>query len=141
MSISPSSLLPHRHPFLLLDSIEEIVSGVRARGIRVPTAGEAVMAGHMPGQPIVPGVLVIESLAQLGGCVFAREGEAVMGYLASLHDFRFRKPIVPGDRVVLEVEVVRKLPPLVRFHGRAIVGEVVVAEGEFTISAELPKAG
>ena len=126
--------LPHRYPFLLVDRIIEIESGTKAIGIKNVTVNEEFFQGHFPGQPIMPGVLIIEAMAQVGGilafCSGVNMGKAV--YFMSIEKAKFRKPVVPGDQLRLEIQILQQRGNVWRFSGNATVEGKVAAEAEFT---------
>jgi 3-hydroxyacyl-[acyl-carrier-protein] dehydratase len=126
--------LPHRYPFLLVDRIIEIEPGTKAIGIKNVTVNEEFFQGHFPGQPIMPGVLIIEAMAQVGGILAFRSG-VNMGkavYFMSIEKAKFRKPVVPGDQLRLEIQVLQQRGNVWRFSGNATVEGKVAAEAEFT---------
>ena len=109
-------VLPHRYPFLLVDRILEIEEKKRIVGLKNVSINEPFFPGHFPGHPVMPGVLVIEAMAQAGGCmIFAQveKPEEKLMYLAGVDKARFRRPVVPGDQLVMAIEVVResRTPP------------------------------
>ncbi|BCR05208.1 3-hydroxyacyl-[acyl-carrier-protein] dehydratase FabZ [Desulfuromonas versatilis] len=126
-------MLPHRYPFLLVDSILEIEEGKRIVGAKNVTINEPFFQGHFPGHPIMPGVLIIEAMAQVGG-VFAmmtdKVGTDKVTYFAGIDNARFRKPVVPGDVLRMELELVNCKRGLYCFKGKAFVGETLVAEAD-----------
>ena len=126
--------LPHRYPFLLVDRITEMNPGVKAVGIKNITINELFFQGHFPGQPIMPGVLIIEAMAQVAGVLAfhsgASPGKSV--YFMSIEKAKFRRPVVPGDQINLEVNVLQHRGNVWKFSGNAIVDEKVAAEAEFT---------
>ena len=128
-------MLPHRYPFILVDRIVEFVPGVSATGIKNVSINEPFFQGHFPGRPVMPGVLIIEALAQVGG-VLAFKSIQVAGrpvvYLTGVDGAKFRKPVVPGDRLRLEVEVVKKRMPFWKMQAKAFVEEEMVCEAEVT---------
>jgi 3-hydroxyacyl-[acyl-carrier-protein] dehydratase len=127
-------LLPHRYPFLLVDRIIEIQPGVKAVGIKNVTVNEGFFQGHFPEQPIMPGVLIIEAMAQVAG-ILAFGSEANLGksvYFMSIEKAKFRKPVIPGDQLRLEVNILQQRGNVWKFAGNALVDEKVAAEAEFT---------
>lgn len=127
-------LLPHRYPFLLVDRIIEIEPGVKAVGIKNVTINEEFFLGHFPGHPIMPGVLIIEALAQVAGILAFRSGANVgkSVYFMSIEKAKFRKPVVPGDQLRLEINILQQRGNVWKFSGNAVVDEKVAAEAEFT---------
>lgn len=127
-------VLPHRYPFLLVDRILEMERGKRIVGIKNITSNEPFFQGHFPDYPIMPGVLLVEAMAQTGGVLaLSYEAEKVKGknfYFSGIDKVKFRKPVLPGDQVRFEVEVIKQRSSLWRFKGRAFVGDTLVAEGE-----------
>ena len=129
------AIIPHRYPFLLLDRIEELEEGTRAVGIKNVTIGEPFFAGHFPDYPVMPGVLIVEALAQTGAVLMSKtlyvdpRGKTIL--FASLDNCRFRHPVRPGDLLKLNVRVARARGGLFKFEGRAMVGDKVAAEAEF----------
>jgi 3-hydroxyacyl-[acyl-carrier-protein] dehydratase len=126
--------LPHRYPFLLVDRVIELEPGTKAVGIKNVTINEEFFQGHFPGQPIMPGVLIIEAMAQVACLLAFRSGVTVgkSAYFLSIEKAKFRRPVVPGDQLRLEIHVLQQRGNVWRFSGSAIVGEKVAAEAEFT---------
>ncbi|MFI5330531.1 MAG: 3-hydroxyacyl-ACP dehydratase FabZ [Desulfobaccales bacterium] len=126
-------ILPHRFPFLLVDRIIALEPGKRIVGLKNVSINEPFFQGHFPGRPIMPGVLIVESLAQVGG-ILALLATQNMGnpsiYLMSLDKVRFRHPVVPGDQLRLEVNTLRGGKKFWKMHGEAFVGDILVMEGE-----------
>ena len=130
-------ILPHRPPFLLVDMITELELGERVVGIKNVTINEPFFEGHFPGNPIMPGVLVIEAMAQVGG-ILARlsEPESMkLGaskaiYFAAMDKVKFRKPVAPGDQIIFELIALRKGTKIWKMKGRAMVKNELVAEAE-----------
>jgi 3-hydroxyacyl-[acyl-carrier-protein] dehydratase len=126
--------LPHRYPFLMVDRILEIKPGTKATGIKNITINEEFFRGHFPGQPIMPGVLIIEALAQIAGVLAfhsgATPGKAV--FFMSIEKAKFRRPVVPGDQLKLEATILQHRGNVWKFIGNALVEEKIVAEAEFT---------
>jgi 3-hydroxyacyl-[acyl-carrier-protein] dehydratase len=128
------SLLPHRFPFLLVDRVIEMDIGKKAVGIKNVTINEGFFQGHFPGNPIMPGVLIIEALAQLAGILAFHSG-VVKGssvYFMSIEKAKFRKPVIPGDQVRLETNVLQHRGNVWKFTGHALVDDKLAAEAEFT---------
>jgi 3-hydroxyacyl-[acyl-carrier-protein] dehydratase len=127
-------LLPHRYPFLLVDRIIDIEPGIKSVGIKNVTINEDFFQGHFPGHPIMPGVLIIEALAQVAGVLAFRSGisEGKSVYFMSIEKAKFRKPVVPGDQLRLEISILQQRGNVWKFSGNAVVEEKVVAEAEFT---------
>lgn len=128
--------IPHRYPFLLVDKVIEMVEGKSAVAIKNVTMNEHFFQGHFPGQPIMPGVLIIEAIAQVGA-VMALSAPSSLGkivFFAGIDNVRFRKPVVPGDQLRLEVEVLWFKRGIGKMKGRALVENELACEGEFTFS-------
>lgn len=125
-------ILPHRYPFLMIDRIIELEGTKRAVGLKNVTANEAFFQGHYPGDPIMPGVLIIEALAQIGGVLLSQELEhkGKVAVLLGLDKVKFRRSVRPGDQLILEAEAIRVRSTTGHVAGRARVGGELVAEGE-----------
>ncbi|MCX5891934.1 MAG: 3-hydroxyacyl-ACP dehydratase FabZ [Deltaproteobacteria bacterium] len=126
-------ILPHRYPFLLVDRIIALEPGKSIVGLKNVSINEPFFQGHFPGRPIMPGVLVAESLAQVGGILALLATENVGNpsiYLMSLEKVRFRHPVVPGDQLRLEVQTLRGGKKFWKMHGQAFVADTLVMEGE-----------
>ena len=125
-------IIPHRHPFLLVDKIIELEEGKRAVGIKNVTMNEPFFAGHFPGYPVMPGVLITEALAQVGAVAILHleSNRGKIGFLAGLDDFRFRGQVVPGDTLRLEVEITRLKGSIGKGRAVAKDDDKVGAEGE-----------
>lgn len=125
--------IPHRYPFLLVDRITELEVNVKAVGLKNVTANEPFFQGHFPDTPIMPGVLIIEAMAQVAGILAFRSGvEGDVVYFMSIEKAKFRKPVTPGDQLKLVVNVLRSRNNVWRFSGEAFVDDKLVAEAEFT---------
>lgn len=125
--------LPHRYPFLLVDRIEELEEGKKVAGFKNVTVNEPFFQGHFPGHPIMPGVLIVEAMAQVGGAyVSVIDGVAdnKVTYFVGIDKARFRKPVLPGDVLRLEIELLSKRRGIYQFQGIAYVGDTKVAEAE-----------
>lgn len=129
-------LLPHRYPFLLVDRVVELDMGKRIAAIKNVTINEPFFQGHFPGHPVMPGVLIVEALAQAAGVLFqlsadnAGDGKSSLYYLVRIDKARFNAMVVPGDQLRLEVNLKRLLRGMGIFQARALVGENVVASCE-----------
>jgi 3-hydroxyacyl-[acyl-carrier-protein] dehydratase len=131
------ALLPHRYPFALVDRIIDYVPGKSAVGIKNITFNEPQFQGHFPGRPIMPGVLMVEALAQVGGVVLTQMPEMDKGLFtfAGIDQVRFRRPVVPGDQLVMTIEVLwTKRGRYAKIHGRAEVEGQLAIEGELMFS-------
>jgi len=138
-----AALLPHRYPFLLVDRVVEVEVGKRIVAIKNVTVNEPFFAGHFPGYPIMPGVLLCEAVVQAGG-ILARltstevdDQAQMLAMLTSLDRVRFRQKVIPGDQLRLEVEAVRRRGAFWKMRGVARVDEKTAAELEFTVVFEV----
>ncbi len=129
-------ILPHRYPFLLVDKVVTLEEGRRCVGIKNVTINDNFFTGHFPGRPIMPGVLVIEAMAQVAGILMLSRSQnrGKIAYFMSMDKVKFRRPVVPGDQLWMEVEVVKLKAKTGQVHARALVDEMVVCEGEFCYS-------
>jgi len=130
--------LPHRYPFLLIDRIVRFVPGEEIVALKNVTMNEPFFQGHFPAKPVMPGVLIIEALAQAGGILAAeirgseKRGEII--YFMGMDAVRFRKPVVPGDQLMLEARVLKMRSRVAKMAGRALVDGQLVAEAELMAS-------
>lgn len=124
-------IIPHRYPFLLVDRIIELEEGKRAVGIKNVSINEPFFQGHFPGRPILPGVLIMEALAQVGAVAILKKPEYVgyLGLFAGLDDVKFKRQVLPGDQLRLEVELVKLRQSFGVAQGKAYVGDELAAEG------------
>jgi 3-hydroxyacyl-[acyl-carrier-protein] dehydratase len=129
-------MLPHRYPFLLVDRVLEIEPGVRIRAYKNVTFNENFFQGHFPGQPIMPGVLIMEALAQAGGIFVIKSLDITAGdklfLFTGIDAAKFRRPVVPGDQLMLEANVLKHKLNIWKMQGRATVDGQLVAEGVFS---------
>ena len=126
-------ILPHRYPFLLVDRITEFEAGKRIIGKKNVTINEPFFLGHFPDHPIMPGVLILEAMAQVGGvyAILAKEvGENQVPYFVGIDKAKFRKPVLPGDVLILELELLKVRRGIYNFKGTATVDGELVAEAE-----------
>ncbi len=127
--------IPHRPPFLMVDRAQDYRPSQSLVGIKCVTVNEPFFIGHFPGNPVMPGVLIIEALAQTGGLLMSKswdvdpEGKIIL--FMSVDNCRFRHPVRPGDVLRMEVDVVRARGDVVKFRGRGLVGDKLAAEAEF----------
>lgn len=127
-------ILPHRYPFLLVDKIIHLDMDKKVIGVKSVTVNEPFFIGHFPGQPIMPGVLILEAMAQTGGILLLNSfpnPEEKLVYFMQINNAKFRKPVVPGDQLFMEVELTQKKSKVVMMAARAYVNDVLVAEAEF----------
>ena len=136
-------VLPHRQPFCMVDRVTEFEDGKYAIGIKNVTYNEDVFKGHFPQQPVMPGVHQIEALAQLGAWLVLQEQgiEGQIGYFARIKEARFLRPVIPGDQLRLEVEVIWNRRQIAQIGGKAYVGKELAAETELTIALEKGEVG
>jgi 3-hydroxyacyl-[acyl-carrier-protein] dehydratase len=134
-------IIPHRPPFLLIDRILELESGVRAVGLKQVTINEPFFLGHFPGQPVMPGVLQIEALAQVGAVALLSlpETKGKLALFAGIDGVRFRKVVKPGDTLRLEVTLDKMRRSIGKGRGVATVDGAIAAEGEFTFAIVDPQ--
>jgi beta-hydroxyacyl-ACP dehydratase FabZ len=128
--------LPHRYPFLLVDRVLKIEAGRRIVGLKNVTFNESFFQGHFPETPVMPGVLVIEAMVQVGGVLAYHsalpEVRGRLIYFGAMDKVRFRKPVVPGDQIIFELEMIKQKAKVCKMRGKALVDGEIVAEGELT---------
>ena len=126
-------IIPHRHPFLLIDCVEEIRTGEGAVGYKSVTYNEPFFAGHFPQEPVMPGVLIVEALAQVGAVAILSEEEnkGKVAYFGGINSAKFRRKVVPGDRLKLECQIIKRKGPV------GIGSATASVDGKVAVSAEL----
>ncbi|MDR2697285.1 MAG: 3-hydroxyacyl-ACP dehydratase FabZ [Holophagales bacterium] len=127
-------LLPHRYPILLIDRVLDYEKGQWIKGVKNVSIGEQVFQGHFPKQPVFPGVLIIEAMAQTAGCLVVLDipdPEEKIMYFMSIDSVKFRKPVVPGDQLIMEVKILTAKRNIAKMRGEAFVDGNKVAEAEF----------
>jgi 3-hydroxyacyl-[acyl-carrier-protein] dehydratase len=133
-------ILPHRYPFLLVDRIESLKEGEEIVGIKNVSVNEPFFVGHFPGNPIMPGVLIIEAMAQVGGVLAfhssPKEWAGSLVYFMGIDKVRFRKPVVPGDQLRLKLTTIRQKQKVFKMRGEAYVEGTLVAEAELMAAIE-----
>ncbi len=135
-------ILPHRYPFLLVDRILEIREDKKITGLKNVSVNEPFFLGHFPGEPIMPGVLIVEAMAQVGG-IFAIVTQNIPSnmntYFVGIDNAKFRRPVVPGDVLRLELELLKQRRGIYFFHGEAYVDDDLVAEADLKATFALKK--
>lgn len=139
------AMIPHRYPMLLVDKVRDIVPDQSAVGIKAVTINESFFQGHFPGRPIMPGVLIVEALAQTAGVLAVHslglQGSGKLVYFMSIDEAKFRAPVEPGCLLELHVEFVQKRATVCKFAGKAMLDGKVAAQANFTaMIADPPKA-
>jgi 3-hydroxyacyl-[acyl-carrier-protein] dehydratase len=136
-------MIPHRYPFLMIDAVEGIVRAERATGIKMVTANEPHFQGHFPGWAVMPGVLIVEAMAQTAAVLvvdaLGSEGQGLLVYFMTLDETRFRRTVRPGDRLELHVAVIRGRGKIWKFRGEGRVGAETVAEAVFSAMIVSPE--
>ncbi len=129
-------IIPHRQPFLLIDTIEELEPGKRAVGKKCVTYNEPFFAGHFPGEPVMPGVLIVEALAQTGAVAILSQPDfkGKTAYFGAINNARFKQKVVPGDVLMLELEIVRQKGPIGVGTAKATVNGKVAVQAELTFA-------
>ena len=128
--------IPHRYPFLLVDRVTEHVKGKTIKGFKNLSINEAFFQGHFPGRPIMPGVLQLEAMAQLGGVLMAHldEGQDKLFVFTGIDNVRFRKMVLPGDRFDMDCELTKLRPPLGKASGKGYVNGELAVEADMTFA-------
>jgi len=138
------AVLPHRYPMLLVDRVEELVKNESIRAIKAVTMNEGFFQGHFPGRPIMPGVMIVEALAQAAGVLamesFDMVGSGKLVYFMSIDGAKFRQPVEPGCLLSLNVKFEQKRARVCKFSGRAMIGDKLAAEANFTAMIADPPA-
>lgn len=129
-------IIPHRQPFLLIDTIEELEPGKRAVGKKCVTYNEPFFAGHFPGEPVMPGVLIVEALAQTGAVAILSQPDfkGKTAYFGAINNARFKQKVVPGDVLMLELEIVKQKGPVGIGTAKATVNGKVAVQAELTFA-------
>jgi len=129
-------IIPHRQPFLLIDRIEELEPGIRAVGTKCVSYNEPFFAGHFPAEPVMPGVLIVEALAQVGSvCMLTiPENKGKIGYFGAINSAKFKQKVFPGDVLTLEVEIIKQKGPIGVGSAKAYVNGKVAVVAELTFA-------
>ena len=129
-------IIPHRHPFMLIDTIEELEPGVRAVGKKCVSYNEPYFAGHFPQEPVMPGVLIVEALAQVGAVAILSQPEfkGKTAYFAAINSAKFKNKVVPGDVLRLETEIIKVKGPIGVGAAKAYVGDKLAVQAELTFA-------
>ena len=136
--------LPHRYPFLLVDRVLELEKGKRIKALKNVTINEPFFEGHFPNRPVMPGVLMLEALAQASALLSfdalgASPDDQMIYHFAGMNDVRFRRPVEPGDQLILEAELLRMKAGIFKFKTRALVGDELAVEAELTCAVRAIK--
>ncbi len=131
-------VIPHRYPFLFVDKVEIVESGVKGVGFKNVTMNEYFFQGHYPGMPVMPGVIIIEIMAQVGAVILLSHDDykGKVPYFAGINKARFKRKVVPGDRLRIEVEIIKMRGSIGIGQGKAYVEDEIAAEGEFMFAIQ-----
>lgn len=131
-------VIPHRYPFLFVDKVEIVESGVKGVGFKNVTMNEYFFQGHYPGMPVMPGVIIIEIMAQVGAVILLSHDDfkGKVPYFAGINKARFKRKVVPGDTLRIEVEIIKLRGSIGIGQGKAYVGDEIAAEGEFMFAIQ-----
>lgn len=131
-------LIPHRYPFLFVDKVDIFDPGVKGVGYKNVTINEYYFQGHYPGMPVMPGVIIIETMAQVGAVILLSHEDfrGKIPYFAGINKFRFKRKVEPGDSLKIEVEIVKLRGTIGIGQGKAYVGDEIAAEGEFLFAIQ-----
>ena len=128
-------IMPHRYPFLMIDRVLDIENGQKIIAVKNVTMNEPYFQGHFPGKPVMPGVMIIEAMAQAGGILLLNSNESLdskLAYFMGIDEVKFRKPVVPGDQIRMEIEILNLKRSVIKMSGKSFVDNKLVAEGIFT---------
>jgi 3-hydroxyacyl-[acyl-carrier-protein] dehydratase len=129
-------LIPHRHPFLLIDKVTEIIINKSITGVKAVTFNEPHFPGHFPGYPVMPGVLILESMAQTAACLVSYEDQSLSSnnlvFFTGIEKAKFRKPVTPGNELFLKINLISHKRSLYKFTGEAFIQNKLVASSEFS---------
>ena len=131
-----TKLIPHRHPFLLIDKVTDIIINKSITGIKAVTFNEYFFPGHFPGYPVMPGVLILESMAQTAACLISYEDQSLsldnLVFFTGIEKAKFRKPVIPGYELFLKINLISNRRSLYKFSGEALIQNKLVASSEFS---------
>ena len=129
-------LIPHRHPFLLIDKVTDIILNKSITGIKAVTFNEPFFPGHFPGHPVMPGVLILESMAQTAACLVSYQDQHLslnnLVFFTGVDKAKFRKPVTPGNELIIKINLVSSKRLLYKFDGKAFINDTLVASSEFS---------
>ncbi len=129
-------LIPHRHPFLLIDKVTDIIINKSITGIKAVSFNEPFFPGHFPEHPIMPGVLILEAMAQTAACLVSYQDQSLslnnLVFFTGIEKAKFRKPVIPGNKLFLKINLISNKRSLYKFNGEAFVEDKLVASSEFS---------